>query len=209
MRKLQLLTLTLSLTSAVMLRADQLLNVSLNTAAISGTTGSIDLAFDSGALSSQAAAVSVFNFNGATFGGTQIKTGAAAGGPVAVAPVTIANSTASQSNDEFETVTFGNTITFTLDFSGPAVVSPNGTSTSTSQFGFYVFSDANGTVPVLTNDASGVAGLVTVNLNGSLSPSAVSPNLAFSSVPEPATFWLAGIVFGLYGMGRLRRRAAQ
>ncbi len=207
MRKLQILALTLSLTSALTLRADQLLNVNLNTSSLNGTTGSLDFAFDAGALSSQAATVTVFNFSGATFAGTQIRTGAATGGPIS-APVNISNNSAFQSNDDFETVTFGRAMSFTLNFSGPAVNSPNGSATSTSQFGFYVYSDANGTVPVLTSDPSGLAALVTVNLNGTVSSSAVSPNVALSSVPEPATLWMAGGVLSLLGLHRFRRRSA-
>lgn len=207
MRKLQILALTVCLTSALSLRADQLLNVTLDTSSINGRTGSVDFAFDAGALSSQAASVSIFNFAGATFGGTQVRTGAATGGPVS-APISISNNSAFQSNDDFETVTFSRSLSFTLDFSGPAVNSPNGSATSTSQFAFYTYSDANGTVPVLTNDPSGLAGLVTINRNGTLSSASVSANLAFSNVPEPATLWLAGGVLSLLGLRRVRRHSA-
>ena len=207
MRKLHILILTIALTSAVTLRADQVVEVTLNTASINGLTGSLDFAFDPGALSSQAASVTVFNLAGVTSAGVQILTGAASGGPIS-APITISNNSAFQSNDDFETVTFGKSLSFTLDFGGPAINSPTGSALSTTQFAFYTYSDANGTIPVLTSDPSGLAGLITVNLNGTLSSSAVSPNLAFSSVPEPATVWLAGSVVGVFGLHRLRRRSA-
>jgi hypothetical protein len=207
MRKAHILTLALFFTAGYALKADQFLTVSLSTATLNGTVGSLDFAFDAGALSSQPATVQILNFTGATFAGTRQITGAVTGGPIPV-PITIGNSTAYQSNDEFESVTFGQLLSFTLDFGGPAVNSPGPGNTSTSQFAFYTYRDANGTVPALTNDPSGLSGLVTVNLNGSLSASAVSPNLTFAApVPEPATFWLLGGVVGVLGFKRLLSRS--
>ena len=202
-----LFALALFLTAGCALKADQFLTVSVNTTTLNGTVGSLDFAFDSGALSSQPATVQVLNFTGAAFAGGRQTTGAVTGGPLGSAPITISNSTVYQSNDEFESVSFGYSLSFTLDFGGPAVNNPSGSSTSTSQFGFYTYADANGRIPILTNDPTGLSGLVTINLNGSLSTSAVSPELTFAApTPEPATFWLMGGAAGFLGMARLLRR---
>ncbi len=206
-RKAHLLALALFLAAGCTLQADQFLTVSLNTASLNGTVGSLDFAFDSGALSSQPATLEVLNFTGATFAGARQTTGAVMGGPLGSAPLTISNSTAYQSNDEFESVAFGRSLSFTLDFGGPAVNSPSAGNMSTSQFAFYTYGDANGSTPVLTNDPSGLSGLVTINLNGSLSASASSPELTFATpTPEPATLWLLGGVFALSSITRLLRR---
>jgi hypothetical protein len=152
--------------------------------------------------------VQVLNFTGAVSSErTKISTGAVRGGPLP-APITISNSTAYQSNDELEGFYFtAPLLSFTLDFSGPAVNSPGPGNTSTSQFAFYTYSDERGTVPVLTSDPSGLSGLVTVNLNGSLSASAISPNLTFATpTPEPAPLWLLGGAFALFGAVRFFRR---
>ena len=206
-RKTYPLALAAFLLAGCALKADQFLTVSLNTASLNGAVGSLDFAFNSGALSSQPATVQVLNFTGAAFAGVRQTTGAATGGPLGSAPITLSNSTAYGSNDEFESVTFSRSLSFTLAFGGPAVNSPGAGNTSTSQFAFYTYADANGSVPVLPNDPSGLSGLVTVNLNGSLSASAVSPNLTFAtSAPEPATLWLLGGAFGLSTLRRLFRR---
>ena len=206
MRKAHLL-LTLFFVAGCALKADQFLTVSLNTAPLNGTAGSLDFAFSSGALSSQSATVQILNFTGAVFGGVRQTTGDVTGGPLGFAPITLNNSTAYQSNDDFESVTFGRSLSFTLDFGGPAVNSPSGGNTSTSQFAFYTYGDANGSVPVLTGDPSGLSGLITINLNGSPSTSAVSPNLTFSApVPEPAAIWLLATALGLLSVTRLLRR---
>ncbi|MBV9224881.1 MAG: NF038129 family PEP-CTERM protein [Acidobacteriaceae bacterium] len=208
MRKVYLFGLFLFVAAGCALQGDQLLTVSLDTGTLNGTVGSLDLAFDAGALSSQDATVQILNFTGATFAGVRQTTGAVTGGPLGSAPITINNSTSYGSNDEFESVTFGRSLSFTLVFGGPAVNSPSGGNTSTSQFAFYTYADANGSVPVLTGDPSGLSGLVTINLNGSLSTSVISPNLTFAvPVPEPAAFWLLGGAFGLLSLKRLLRHS--
>jgi hypothetical protein len=211
MRKAHILTLALFLSAGCALKADQLLTVTLNTGPLYNNFGSLDFAFDAGALSSQPATVQVLNFTGAVISERALTyTGAVTGGPLP-APITISNSTAYQSNDLFENFYFyAPVLSFTLDFSGPAVNSPGAGNTSTSQFAFYTYADVNGSVPVLTNDPSGLSGLVTINLNGSLSATALSPNLTFAApaaAPEPATLWLLGGAFGFLGLSRFLRRS--
>ena len=114
--------------------------------------------------------------------------------------ITLTDSSAD--DEDFETFTFGSKLFFSLLFSGPAVDSPNGLSSSTSEFAFSMFSDAAGTIPVLTSDPNGIAALVTVKLDGTLAKAAVSPEATF--VPEPGTFGLVGGAFAT--LGWIRRR---
>ena len=200
MNKTYIFALSFLIGTANAALASQILEVSVDTSTISGTTGSIDFQFNPGSLGYQAATVQIANLAGGTYGGTQQDFGGATGGPYPNA-ISLTNSAAD--NEDFETFTFGNKLFFSLLFSGPAVDSPNGTSSSTSEFAFSMFSDANGFDPVLTSDPNGVAALVTVNLNGTLATDAVSTKAAF--VPEPGTF---GLVAGAFAaLAWIRRKA--
>jgi hypothetical protein len=184
--------------------ADRIVEVTVDThTAAPGTAGYLDFQFNLGPLVTQSATVQIVNFTGATYlTGTQQLTGGASGGPL---PSTITLVNSSSFDDAFEGVSLGNSLSFLLDFGGPAVNSPNGTATSTSQFLFSIFSDVNGTVPLLTSDPNGVLGTVTVNLDGTLTTDAVSSN--FAAVPEPAVFWLLGGGLGFLGALRRFRRS--
>jgi hypothetical protein len=95
-------------------------------------------------------------------------------------------------NDYFEGFTFGTVLKFDVSLYGPALSSPDGTSTSGSSFGFSMFSDL-GTTPALTSDlVDGIALSVNVNLDGSTtltnSSSQTSVEAAGVAVPEPGGF---------------------
>ncbi len=200
MLKSKLTLLSLLVLGSVAAYADKIVEVSVDTHSVaSGTTGYLDFQFNLGPLVTQSATLEILDFQGATYiNGTQQLTGGAAGGPL---PSTITLVNSSSFDDAFEGVSLGNSLSFLVDFGGPAVNSPNGTATSTSEFLFSMFSDVNGTVPLLTSDPNGLLGSVTVNLDGTLKTQAASPNLGF--VPEPAAFWLLG--GGLSVLGALRR----
>jgi len=124
------------------------------------------------------------------------------GGPVP-SILTISNTDAD--NEDFEDFTFGSSIFIELSFSGPAVTAPNGTATSPTTFYFSTFSDAAGTIPVLTSNSLGIDAEVTVNPNGSLSTSATTPNANF--VPEPSSAWLVSGAFLALGFAVWKTRA--
>jgi len=183
-----LLPLLLSVASAA---HGALVNLTVNTSTINGTTGSIDFQFNPGPLTTQAATVQILNFTGATYvSGTQLDIGGATGGPLPTT-ITIANSGAD--NEDFEDIKFGNSLAMTLSFTGPAITSPNG-SLSSSTFALALFSDLAGTKPVLTTDPNGVLATVKLDRNtGALIPQSVSGNAQFgSSVPEPSSLLLVG-----------------
>lgn len=206
-----LLTLSLLLSAAGVSYADTIYNVSVNTSGLSGTTGSIDFQFNFGNGETQAATVTISNLTGGT-NGAQTPTGEVTGGPFP-APVTISNGYAgginnSGYNDYFETFTYGNTLRFTVDFSGPAVTAPDGFSTGNSEFFFSEFTDVNGINPAPGTDPNGVAATISVNPNGSFTATAVSANANLSFVPEPGSLWLtlgAGLAL-LSGVFVRRRR---
>lgn len=201
MKKYNLLAATLILAAAGAVRADTVIQVAVNTSSLSGTSGFLDFQFDPSAGETQQASVQILNFTGGNYGGSFTPTDEIAGGPLP-SPVTLGNGiqTGVNYDDYFESFTYGNTIKFTLDFSGPAVTSPNGFSTGDSTFAFSLLD--NNQNPVLTSDPNGFAGTVAVNENGSLSSSTLSPNLQF--VPEPTSLGLAAL--SLIGLGIWKRR---
>ncbi|MBV8731069.1 MAG: NF038129 family PEP-CTERM protein [Acidobacteriia bacterium] len=186
----------LFLAAGTALRADVIVQFNANTSSINGTLGSLDFQFNPGA-DSQAATVGISNFvTDGSFGGTQMDTGGVTGGPITT-PIVITNS--GLDNEDFETFRFGNVLKFNVDFGGPAVTAPNGTSLSTSVFAFSMFSDAAGTIPVLTSDPNGVAASVAVNLDGSLTASVISSAV---SIPEPGYMWIAASGLAVIAAGR-------
>jgi hypothetical protein len=203
MRKPYLVALSLLLSAAGASYADTVFPISVNTNNLSGTTGSIDFQFNFGTGESQAANVTISNLTGGTNGAAS-PTGDVSGGPFPT-PVTISNGFPSSGfNDYFETYTFGKTLSFSLDFSGPAVTAPDGFSTGNSVFSFLMFSDTDGTIPAPGTDVNGVAGTVTVNPDGSLTTTSVSPNLIF--VPEPSSLLLMLAPALMMGVAAFRRR---
>jgi hypothetical protein len=195
-------------------------NVSVKTASISGTMGSLDFNFNPGPLVSQAASLQILSFTGGALAGacpcgTGDVTGQLPG------PLTFDNGTGF--NDYFHGFTYGAGLSFNVRLYGPAVNTPDGVSTSGSQFAFSMFSDAAGTVPVLTTDTThGFAFTIDVNLDGSTtvdnfstptnvtlsSGGTINPNpnpgQGPSGTPEPATFVLT--VLRLAGLrARLRQ----
>ena len=202
LKKLFLLVATLLL-AVGMAAADPIAYlVTVDTSSIAGTAGSLDFQFNPGPLASQAASVQVLDFNSdGTLASSPILTGNVSG--TLASTVTFTNSTVY--NDYFSGFLFGGTLSFVVSLLGPALTTPDGTSTSGSAFAFSMFSDADGTIPALTSDAiNGFAYTVAVNLDGTTTPTVSSSKLTASvtTVPEPSSAWLFGA--GLLGLGILQ-----
>ncbi len=198
--------------SSVTAQASILYQVTVNTSTLSGTNGNIDFQFNPGGATSQAALVAISSFTGAVINGTAFTTGGVSGNLPST--VTINNSTAF--NDYFQALTFGPSLSFLLQFNGPAVNSPNGTATSGSAFGLSLY-NAAGDTPLLTTNPDGFIGTANVNLNGTVTTTTYPSNgtggapvatfTVVSSVPEPGTFVLLGASF--LSIGFFRRRLVQ
>lgn len=204
MHKSYLLTLSLLLCAAGAAQADTVYQVSVNTGSLAGTTGSLDFQFNFGNGETQAASVTISNFAGGINGGAT-SVGQVTGGQLPT-PVTIGSGYPSSGfNDYFETYTYGTSLKFSLDFSGPAVTAPNGVSSGNTEFFFSMFTDQNGTVPAPGTDVNGVAGTAVINPNGSITTTNISPNLSVS--PEPNSMWLtlaAGLTLAVAAFSRRR-----
>jgi hypothetical protein len=186
--------------------ADILYDVTVNTKSIVGTNGSLDFQFNPGEFVSQSADLQISNFmSDGTLTGSPTLTPAPPTPPqvsgALPGDVTFVNGTAF--NDYFQAFTFGSNLSFDVLLDGPAVNSPNGTATSGSTFAFSMFSDAAGTMPVLTSDeVNGFAFTIHVNLDGSTTVANSSAQTTVTRVttppvPEPGTLSLMASGIGL------------
>jgi len=187
-------------------------NVTVDTSSISGTAGALDFNFNPGPLATQAASLQILNF---TSDGTLASCAANSqgfcptGDVTGTLPGTLTFGNGAAFNDYFDGFTFGSAISFGVSLLGPALSSPDGVSTSGSTFAFSMFSDAAGTMPVLTTDTTnGFAFTVDVNLDGSTAVNSSSNQTTVtpeaSSTPEPGCVFLLGV--GLACIGVLRSR---
>jgi hypothetical protein len=177
--------------------------VTVNSSSIAGTAGSLDFNFNPGPLVSQPASLQISNFvsDGSLAGGPQIS-GNVSGGPL---PAALTFDNGGAFNDYFGGFTFGSRITFDVRLFGPALSSPDGTSTSGSAFAFSLFSDAAGTIPVLTSDPGGIAFEADINLDGTSKVTSFSAATSVQAIPEPGSLILLGGGFAA-GLGLLRCR---
>ena len=149
----------------------------------------------------QSASLQILNFtSNGTLAGSPTLTGDVAG----ALPGTVNFDNGTAFNDYFEGFTYGSTLSFQVNLFGPALSSPDGTSTSGSTFAFSMFSDAAGTMPTLTtNTTEGFAATIDVNLDGtttvaiSSAQTTVVPASA-PAIPEPSTLSLMAVGVGLW-----------
>ena len=178
--------------------------VTVNSTSINATTGFLDFQFNPGDVTSQAATAVLSNFSGGITGAVNSTSGNVTGSLPGT--VTLVNSTPFQ--ELFQTFTFGNSFSFLLDLSGPAITAPNGTSAKGSTFGLGIYDSAQN--PILTNQADGFVYQEQINLNGTVTPTAfpngVGPTVVqFVQVivPEPAAMGL--VALGLAALLAKRR----
>jgi len=177
--------------------------VTVNTASVSGDTGSLDFNFNPGPLVTQAANLQILNFStDGTPNGAPVLTGDVSG----AIPSALTFDNGTTFNDYFQGFTYASVLSFNVSISGPAVTNPDGVSTSGSTFAFSMFSDPAGTIPALTSDTvEGFAYIVNINLDGTTTATSF---LRTTNVPEPTSgsFALAGIFFSMAALAQIRKQ---
>jgi len=183
--------------------------VTVNTSSIAGDQGSLDFNFNPGPLETQAASLQILGFSsdGSLAGSPQL-----AGDVSGTLPSTVTFDNETGFNDYFDGFTYDSTLSFEVTLYGTALSSPDGVSTSGSAFAFSMFSDAAGTIPVLTTDTTdGFAFLVNINLDGLTTVTDYSDQTTVGSqtsvTPEPKSFLLLATGLAIPAVLRLRRIA--
>lgn len=195
-------------------QGDVIYMVTANTSSptsIQGTQGYIDFQFNAGSSGSQSAVakVSGFSSDGTLSSASSDGSGS---GDLSVPPniLTITNNPNNALNDVLQGFTFGTTLSFLVDFSGPALTSP-GTDGSAFSVTFY----DSGFNTLLSTASSGAVATIAINADTSFSTTtsstdAISITPYGAPVPEPASIVL--LVAGALGVraagGRRRRRGA-
>jgi hypothetical protein len=176
--------------------------VTVNTSAINGQSGNVDFQFNPGP-SAEPATITIAGF---TSDGSIVGMPMNIGDVSGQLPGTVLITNSTGFNDLFQGFTFGNTISFTTDLSGPALTpSPGVFAGSTFSFSLY---DQSGVNPLLTVDPSGSVGQIDLNFDGTISTqtfasdpnddppvATITPINGSLATPEPSSFF--GLVFGL------------
>ena len=174
-------------------------SVGVNTAAVAGTIGFIDLQFNPGSAASEpaTAVISAFAQMGGALAASPVNTGSVAG----ALPGTVTFTNSAAFNDLFQRDTFGSTFAFTVTFDGLALAPPAGTVGSVFSLSLF---NADGFTPLLTSNPDGFLLQLFLTPNGTVSVSnlntaavTVTP-VTGSAVPEPSMILLLGAgVFGV------------
>jgi hypothetical protein len=178
-------------------------SVSVDTSAIVGQQGFLDLQFNPGGAGALPTTATVTNFTTdatllASLNGTTAGTDGDATGTL---PGTLTINNTFILNDVFQPVTYGSVVDFTVTLSGQGVDQPN-PALPGSAFALTLYASDFAT-PLLTTDPSGSVATINLNPNGSTTAltfpatpggsaaATVTPATPPPSVPEPSTLSLA------------------
>ncbi len=206
--RLAILAFLLCLIPAGTLSAAPILYLTtINTTAISGTTGFIEFGFMPG-FGALDATVTIANFTPtASLLGTPVATPGVLGSLSSV--LTIDNSAGF--NDYSQAFQFGNSITFLLGFDGPALRTPDTGAPGDTLFSFWML-DSGGVNPALPPvGPQDVTFTINVNVDGTTTPQIYNPvvTLEVVATPEPSAFLLLGLGLAAVALRRARPSAAR
>lgn len=194
--------------------ADLIFQVAVDTSSLSGQSGFLDFQFNPGDGSAETATATVTLFQ--TIGGVLAQPASLTGDAAGSLPGSLTLDNGTVYNDVFQGFTFGDSFSFTLTLSGPAIDNPGGTAGSAFASSLYA---ADGFTPLLTTDPNGSVATINLSANGTASaetfPQSPTNNTpaasvnAVSSVPEPSTLSMvllaSCIQAGLIFLRRARR----
>lgn len=179
-------------------------SVVVNTSSQAGNGGFVDFELNAGSLGAQDITATVAGFNGATLNPGDPNNDAIGTTGSLPGPLSFDNQVP---NDYFESLTFGNQLSFLVTLSGDGV-SASGASTSDSGTIFQLsFLDPSLSGFLFSNDPNGLAAEIDVAADGTLT-SASQPGTTVAATPEPATWSLVGMAGALVGVVRRKRRSA-
>jgi hypothetical protein len=204
--------LLLLLSALTVGRTQQDWQVTLDTSPLNGQTGYIDLQFNPGGLDALAATITLDHVTtDGSLASMATLTGGASGALPGPPNATLTNAT--QYNDLFQGITFGNKLQFNAAFSGPALTPTQPLPASGSTFAVSLY-DASGSTPLLTASPDGSLMHLDLNPDGTTTATLFADsNGAFhalatpitSSVPEAGSLLSLGVGLSLCLMGRRRR----
>ncbi len=192
-------------------------NVSVDTSSLNTQSGLLDFQFNPGDSTALAATASVTLFQ--TVGGILSQPAMLTGDAAGSLPGTLTLQNSTAFNDANQGFTFGDSFSFNLTLSGPAVDNPGGTAGSTFALSLYAADDIT---PLLTTDPNGSVATINLNANGTTSvftfPQSPTDNTPVATVtlagavPEPSTLVLgliAAMCAGLINLGSLGGQRAR
>ncbi|MBV8903649.1 MAG: NF038129 family PEP-CTERM protein, partial [Acidobacteriia bacterium] len=177
------------------------LEVTVNTASLAGTPGSLAFDFIDGGPPSNSVTISGFTSDGTL--GSATLTGGASGtlpGPVALTD-------SSFFNEYLTGFTFGSQLSFLINTTS----FPPAPGSSPDEFAFYLLNSNATASLVTTSDPTGADALFTIDSTGAtavFTSSQETTTLTPASVPEPASLYLLAGAVGLLGLWRWRKAAA-
>ncbi len=172
--------------------ASVLYTITVNTASISATAGTIDFQFNPGDITSDLASAAISNFQltgpGLLSGIPQYFGDASGTLPASL----VVNNTAND-NEALQALTFGTSVSFRVTLSQTLT----GTALTGSVFNFGLF-QTDGTTPLLTTDPSGFAATINLDTTGRPTSSVTTPLATVTATPEPGTTAL--LILGLFSL---------